>query len=166
MRGVLGLLRGIAALAGALHPELHGGPSFLEEQTFLQRVGADPARAAFDSAAVLTRAEVDALLHPSLRKELRGQDAFHAWAVHYETPRASCPLFRTQYADLQTTLPDQLLVKIDRASMAVGLEVQVPLLDHRLVERFLGLPLDRKVPGGVGKVALREASAPASTRGS
>lgn len=157
VRGALGPLRGLAGLAGALHPTVHGGPAFLRGKTFLQRVGADPARAAFDSAAVLTRAEVDALLHPSLRQELRGHDAFAAWAVHYAAPRTTCPLFRTQYADLQTTLPDQLLVKVDRASMAVGLEVRVPLLDHRLVERFLGLPLDRKVCGGVGKVALREA---------
>ncbi len=122
-------------------------------------MGADPARAAFDSAAVLSREQVDALLHPSLRGALLGHDAYEAWAVHYGTPTTSCPLFRTQYADLHTTLPDQLLTKVDRASMAVGLEVRVPLLDHRLVERFLGLPLERKIAAGVGKVALREAMA-------
>lgn len=157
VRRALGPLRGLARVAGALHPRVHGGPAILRGKTFLQRVGADPVRAAFDSAAVLTRAEVDTLLHPSLQRELRGQDAFDSWAVHYAAPQTSCPLFRTQYADLMTTLPDQLLVKVDRASMATGLEVRAPLLDHRIVERYLGLPIHRKVHAGVGKVALREA---------
>ena len=159
VRRALGPLRGLAGLAGALHPRIRRGPAFLRGKTFLQRVGAAPGRAAFDSAAVLGRPEVDALLHPSLRGALRGHDAYDAWAVHYGAPTTACPLFRTQYADLHTTLPDQLLTKVDRASMAVGLEVRVPMLDHRLVERFLGLPVGRKVAAGVGKVALREAMA-------
>jgi asparagine synthase (glutamine-hydrolysing) len=52
-------------------------------------------------------------------------------------------------------LPDDLLVKVDRASMAVGLEVREPLLDHRLVEYAIALPHQFKYQGGTSKYILR-----------
>lgn len=57
--------------------------------------------------------------------------------------------------DLNTYLADDLLVKVDRASMANSLEVRVPLLDHRLVEQAFKLGLEWKVQGGKGKLLLR-----------
>jgi asparagine synthase (glutamine-hydrolysing) len=53
-------------------------------------------------------------------------------------------LDRTLRADLVTWLPDDLLTKVDRASMAVGLECRVPYLDHRLVELALRIPAEEK----------------------
>ena len=51
---------------------------------------------------------------------------------------------------------DNILAKVDRASMAVGLETRVPFLDHRLVEFAWRLPMTAKMKGGTGKHILRE----------
>ena len=59
------------------------------------------------------------------------------------------------YADAVTYLPDDLLVKVDRATMAVGLEGRAPLLDHEIVRFAWRIPASQKLKDGIAKWPLR-----------
>lgn len=73
----------------------------------------------------------------------------------YNATSASNALDKALYLDIKTYLADDILVKVDRMSMAVGLEVRAPLLDHKVLEFLATVPPDLKLRNGITKFILK-----------
>jgi asparagine synthase (glutamine-hydrolysing) len=113
-----------------------------------------PGSGGFRVRPELDPAWVRRLFVPALQPVLAAHRApvIRAWQ---ETPRSWSNLQRRQYVDLQTNLPDDLLVKADRMLMSFGVEGRVPFVDHRVVEFGLSLPDALKISRTSGKVFLK-----------
>lgn len=104
-------------------------------------------------------AERRALYTEALSRALAGRDPFGHYRARLAagTEAGFHGLQRQLYADLTGYLPDDILVKVDRMSMAVSLEARVPFLDHEVVEYAMNLPADWKLRGNATKVLLKTA---------
>jgi asparagine synthase (glutamine-hydrolysing) len=88
--------------------------------------------------------EVFAQLLGERLRALPPQDARERYAAVFAEGHAAQFLNQRMYFDIRTWLPDQMLTKVDRATMAHGLEARVPFLDHRLVELAMTIPDEHK----------------------
>ncbi len=79
---------------------------------------------------------------------------------HFRAAGSASPLNRMLYVDAKVWLPDDLLLKADKMTMANSLELRVPFLDHKLVEFAASLPDNCKLNDGTGKALLRNAMRP------
>ena len=156
-----------AGAAGRVPPLARAGARALRTVPGGRR---EPRSAAFRAARFLETAAAPAPLRygrlmevfsPTARRELVESDVEAVAAgVLLGAPREP-GLRGLQLLDVETYLPDDLLVKADLASMAHSLELRSPLLDHTVLELGLALPDRLKQRGRTGKIALRRAFADA-----
>ncbi len=123
-------------------------------------LGADEACARKHAAELFRDSDKRALYSDDLAALSTRFDPLAFHRAYFNRCPARDPLNRSLYVDLKTYLADDILVKVDRMSMAHGLEVRAPFLDHRVVEFVAGLPSDVKLRRGTTKVILREAMRP------
>lgn len=125
-------------------------PAGLKGKLMLERLPLSPY-GLYNSAMGCTDDHL-ALLRPEVRSSLpEAPDAELEAAFARATPGVTA----MQYADVHAYLPDDILVKVDRASMWHSLEVRCPLLDHEFVELSARIPLELKLRGLRGKLLLR-----------
>jgi len=104
---------------------------------------------------LFNQAEKNALYTPEWRAWTRGSDTL-SWLGATLTDPGGDRLTRWQVHDVRTSLHDEMLAKVDRATMASGVEARPPLLDHRLVELAVNLPAALKLRDGGGKWILKQ----------
>jgi asparagine synthase (glutamine-hydrolysing) len=97
----------------------------------------------------------ESLLSSDLASAVDDLTGERIYESHVSRLRAADPVERMLYADTKVWLPDDLLMKMDKMSMAASLEARVPYLDHKLVEFAASLPLRMKLEGLQGKGVLR-----------
>jgi asparagine synthase (glutamine-hydrolysing) len=124
---------------------------------FVENAIEDPGRSHYLWRVVFREAHKAGLLRPDLYAELT--DTYDTHEPHHEAGACFDPLTRFQYTDAHVYLPDDVLTKVDRLSMAHSLEVRVPLLATRVLEFAFSLPGRLKSPGLRPKWLLRQAMA-------
>ena len=105
---------------------------------------------------LFNRAMKEALLSDELKHELNDTSADHVFGEQLARTDARDPLSRMLYVDTKLWLPDDLLARGDKTSMAASVEARVPLLDHKLVEFAASLPPGLKLKGLTRKYLLKK----------
>jgi len=164
-RRLPGPLRALAGAAAGRLPVDHANMSFdFKVKQFLRGAAEPPALAHQRWLGSFSGAEIAAVL------EGGPPPGFDVEAEHRRRALGLAPgrdpLTRSLALYQDTYLPDDILAKVDRASMACGLEVRAPFLDAELVDSVEGLPADYKYARGVGKRLLKRSASgrlPAAT---
>ena len=121
----------------------------------LERVTAPFSRTYLRRICYFSPEEKQRLYRPEFSEAVRGQESGDLLDRWFDEAPASELLDRLLAVDTRSYLPDDLLVKVDRATMAHGLEARSPLLDHKLVEFAATLPVDCKLRNGQSKYLLK-----------
>lgn len=149
------LPRAMWRVMGALYPKADWLPRFLRAKRTLQNLGLEPAVAYARSVSAHLPEEALAVLRREHHDE--AGDPHAPLLEAYRASSAKNALHKAVATDLATWLPGDILVKADRASMAVSLELRAPFLDHNMLEAAMRIPPDWHFAGGATKAFLREA---------
>jgi asparagine synthase (glutamine-hydrolysing) len=140
---------------GGLYPKADWAPRSLRAKTTLLSLARSGAEGYAEAVGFTPPPIRQALYSRKIRSALCDYRAEQAMHSLMENAPARSGLDRAQYADIKQWLPGDILTKLDRTSMAVGLEAREPLLDHRLLEFAASLPENMRVRRGQGKWLMK-----------
>lgn len=143
-------------LLASMYPKADWAPRIFRGKATFQNLARSPIEAYFRSVSGMNSELKETLVHPDLRRELGAYDSVDVLRHYYEKADTRDPLSRIQYVDIKTYLADDILVKVDRASMAHSLEVRAPILDHKLMELAATIPSPLKLQGRKGKFIFKK----------
>jgi len=149
--------KGVFGPAGELYPKLGWAPRVFRAKNTLQSLARSPIDGYFHGISCCPPAMKRELLSADVQRELGGYDSAEVLREHYRRAQTDDLLSRIQYVDIKTYLVDDILTKVDRASMANSLEVRCPLLDHKLMELIARMPSGLKLRNGQGKYIFKKA---------
>ena len=123
----------------------------------LDRVDLTPEERFFSRHHVFNTTTKKLLYSEDLKSQLNGHFDIEQKLLSYlDPPKNGASINKMLYLDTHLYLPNDMLVKVDRMSMATSLEARVPLLDHKLVEFVSTIPWNLKVKGTVSKYILKK----------
>jgi asparagine synthase (glutamine-hydrolysing) len=138
-----------------LWPSTPALPRPLRLSTVWHNLAGDEADAYYRDLCFLKPGSTRRLLGRAPDEDPRSSAVYAAVTDPYRRCPSTSAVQRAQYADLKVYLPNDVLVKVDRTSMAHGLEVRSPFLDHRVIEFAFRLPTSRTMPRFEPKRLLR-----------
>jgi len=156
----LALRKPVFGFLGKAYPKADWAPRSFRAKTTFEALARDLVDGYFHGVSILVDRVRDQLFSEGFRRQLQGYRAVEVMRGHAANAPTDDPLSITQYVDMKTYLPGDILTKVDRASMAHALEVRVPLLDHKFVEWVSGLPSSCKLRNGEGKHVFKKALQP------
>jgi asparagine synthase (glutamine-hydrolysing) len=152
----LSVRRSIFGPLGKCYPKLRWAPRVFRAKSTFETLARDPLEGYFHQVTLCSSDMKSQLFGPEVRKALADYDSADVLRYHYDRANTDDLLSRLQYVDMKTYLSDDILVKVDRASMANSLEVRCPLLDHKLMELVAQMPSNLKLRNGQGKYIFKK----------
>jgi len=151
------LRRPVFGLLGRLYPKADYLPQIFRGKAFISNVARDPVEAYFFTMSAFHGEGKAQLLNDDVRQALGDYRTSQLFHDVYNAAPAGDHLSRIQYLDIKTYLCEDILTKVDRASMAVSLEVRCPILDHKFMEYVATIPSKLKLRGTNGKLIFKKA---------
>lgn len=143
---------GMAQIAGSVN-----NPILRKAQSLLGTLALEPDQAFFRTNCFFRQSVWDDLVRGKFKQDTEGYDPAEITRQHYHQADSDDHLGRILYTDIKTYLPGDILVKVDRMSMANSLETRAPLLDYRVVEYAAQIPSALKLHGKEKKYVLKRA---------
>jgi asparagine synthase (glutamine-hydrolysing) len=155
-----GIRRAVFGPLGKWYPALAWAPRVFRGKATFQSMSRSPIEGYFNSVSYFRPDDKARVLTRDFQRRLCGYDSIEVFRNHYNRADTGDLLSKIQYVDMKTYLTDDILTKVDRASMAVSLEVRAPMLDHKFLELTARIPSSLKLRHGVGKYIFKKAFEP------